>query len=161
MTPETIEQLRESVEKDLLAARLLDTAALFIVRGWCRFNMARNERGDDVQATDAAACRWCASGALTAAQAQLRLTCASIYGGMVWDAKREPLGQSASSRARGALAEHLKQHHTEPGRFTPGLTQWNDDGARTKAQVIFAFRDAAGSLRLRIEAVAKRIRGAA
>ena len=163
MKPETIEALRESVERDLVAARVLDTAALRIVRGWCRFNMARDADGVDCEPQSESARQWCASGALNAAHFQLGLTRRDDpYRYFVWDRKRQPHGQSAARRARYEM--HVQLAGGDYARVRAGnhksITTWNDEEGRTKAEIIQAFRDAAGAIRLRIEIVQKGIREA-
>lgn len=163
MTPETIEALRESVEKDLLAARVLDTAALRIVRGWCRFNMARTADGEDCEPQSPSACQWCASGALDAAHFQLGLTRRDDpYRYLVWDRKRQPHGQSAAGRARYEMHLHLAGGDYAKVRAGnhKSITTWNDEEGRTKANILQAFGEAAGNIRLRIEVVQKGIREA-
>ena len=48
LTPETIEGLRLSKEKDLMAARLLDRAAGYVDEGWTQSTDAVNGRGAPV-----------------------------------------------------------------------------------------------------------------
>ena len=162
MTSETKALLREAIEKDRLAARVLDTAAGLVEQGWCRFNMARTADGEDCTPQSPRACQWCARGALTAAFARLGLTRRERpYAYYVWD-RLHPHGRSGADRARHALNLHIAggdEMRVAKGCF-PSITTWNDEPGRTQRGVVFAFRHAAANLRRRIEIVQDGIREA-
>ena len=156
----TIVKLRESNELDSLAARLLDCAALsFIEKAWGRGCHARSADGNYCLPTSPEAVQWCAHGALSAAAFKLgvlvrdeRFTAAIVYA----DSKRGP---RITARARHAL-QVAAAGGNETAAPCISITDWNDAPKQTTVRVAEAFRQGAGYLRERIEAVQDGIRRA-
>ena len=137
LSNETIVKLRESNELDSLAARLLDCAALsFIEKAWGRGCHARSADGSYCLPTSPEAVQWCAQGALSAAAFKL--------GVLVRDERFTAAIVYADSKRGPRIS----------------ITDWNNAPGQTTERVADAFRQGAGYLRERIEAVQDGIRRA-
>ena len=79
-------------------ADILDRAADYVDRGWCQMALARDAEGNEREPHDDNAVRWCATGALYAAQGRAR-------------------DYDAEYAARSALSAVLGDR---------GVTSWND-----------------------------------
>ena len=149
LSKETIEGLRESVAKDLEAARVLDCAAGYVDRGWTQGHAAVDAEGLTVASDSPRACSWCMYGAMLAAFERL-----GFYGA-------EPLAVSVRSRSIYAAAVAcLGREPNRRGNWAGMVTNWNDTVAMSGETVARTLRKAAGWVRLRIEAVQRAIQEA-
>ena len=101
------------------AENLLARAYQLVLRGWCQGADARDERGLPVEAANAAARRWSASGALTSA----------------WQQNGDPhapVSLDAFAQANLAVTAVIRE--------TTG--RWNDEDGRTQRDVLDAFSQA-------------------
>ena len=162
MDQDMVKRLRASNEYDLMAARLLDCAAVCVKKGWTQHTNARDEHGVDTDARDPSAVCWCAQGAMHAASHGVGLTEMDEWGCVTYtDAD---LASHVETRAHYALQFGIKSLEIV-GSPSPldtevravNITGWNDRRARTKAEVLRAFGSGAEQLRLRIESVQKGI----
>ena len=119
------------------AALLLDRAAAFIEKGWTTGAAARDEQGYCCAATDARAVKWCATGAMYAAEYASGLR---VRQGVMTHAAIEHL------HAARAAAERALKRAAAPGGIE-FITGWNDRLHQTAANVADAMRRAAATLR--------------
>lgn len=105
------------------AAVLRRAAALIDDLGWCQRTNAQAANGKTVLSDDPDAARWCAYGAI----------------------RRVAAGPESSPRAVVEACHVLAQFIDPEATSTADITTWNDDDARTKAEVVAALRDAANA----------------
>jgi hypothetical protein len=158
MDADMIRRLRKGNDLDRMAARVLDTAAHFVSRGWCQGREATTRQhypSIPVSASprSAEAACWCASAALLMAQDKLGLRVPGSNGSWIW---RDDKARRAADRASFALRAVIGGGEAE-GISIPN---WNDSPWREKADVLEAFKQGAGTIRERIEVVQRGIREA-
>ena len=161
MDQDMIRRLRDSNELDLMAARLLDCAAVFVDRGWCQTYDARDATGEQVEAHSTEAVCWCAQGALKAASFKLGLTEINPYGMLVCNGnmiQRSRAEARAREGLRGAILAGKPAGTIDTSTVT--ITTWNDTEAVCGEGVARTMRNGSGILRERIEIVQKGIRRA-
>ena len=123
-----------TIDRDLTAALLLDSAASFVEKGWTRGAAARDERGSCCSAIDERAAKWCATGALFAAEFDSGLR------------KR----QGVMSHAAVTRAHDVRVRAEEALKRATGIdfiAGWNDRQGQTAATVARSMREAAAKLR--------------
>lgn len=98
------------------ASKVLIKAKKFIKKGWTKYVVARDKRGDTVNARSKKATQWCAVGS-------------------IWAAKRSGTFASESFA-------FLKQAMIASGAQASTVANWNDASGRTKKQVLVLFDNA-------------------
>ncbi len=124
-----------TIDRDLTAALLLDSAASFVERGWTQGAAARRKDSTlPCSAIDEDAAVWCATGALFAAEFDSGLR------------KR----QGVMSHAAVTRAHNVRVRAEEALKRAAGIdfiAGWNDRQGQTAANVARAMREAAAKLR--------------
>ena len=164
LTPATIEGLRLSKEKDLMAARLLDRAASYVDEGWTQSTDAVNGRGAPVPPYSKRATCWCALGAVRAALVRTGLV--TLYqdaeGNLQYPRAMTPFAASVYSRALCAAAQAMVGRAPKhPAMYASVVTNWNDTEAMSGETVARKLRDGAALIWRRIEDVQRALRGGA
>lgn len=134
------------------AARLLETAAVFVQLGWTTNANARDASGTPVSAEQPDAACWCAQGALQVASHHLGIH--TMRDGCIDSDVRESdytRRMHILNRARWALREAIKEgkHPSSLSAvsITLCLTNWNDDEAEDGDEVSRTMRRAVEILR--------------
>ena len=164
VTPETVEGLRLSKEKDLMAARLLDRAAAYVDEGWTQGTDAKTGGGMPVPPFSKRAQCWCAPGAIRAAKVRIGLV--TLYqdaeGNLQYPRQMTPFAASVYSRALWAAAHAMvgctPKH---PAMYASVVTKWNDTEAMSGETVARKLREGAALIWRRIEDVQRALRGGA
>ena len=164
LTPATIEGLRLSKEKDLMAARLLDRAAGYVDEGWTQCCDAVDANGSGVPPFSKRAECWCALGAIRAAKVRIGLV--TLYqdaaGDLQYPKAMTPFAASVYSRALCAAAQAMAGRTPKhPALYASVVTKWNDTEAMSGEAVARKLREAATLIWRRIEHVQTGIAGSA
>ena len=123
------------------AAEVLEGAARYIERGWCRFSTARSSDNAPCAPTSGAAVCWCASGAIHVAARR--------------SAPPQLLG-TVTETAQRAMVDAILETH--PEFFDPGtlpmsaIASWNDHAEIGPETVTERLRRAGALLRLPVAA---------
>ena len=160
LTDETIAGLRLSNRLDETAARVLNTAAEFVHRGWTQTVDARDRHGDKCAPHHPEAACWCAQGAIRAASFKLALTYVNYYGVLVYadpETSGNVQGRASHAFAVGAMGGDIHTLNAAAKGLVADVTTWNDKDERTQDEVIEAFRRGAEVLRERVRVVTESI----
>ena len=135
MTRAELEQAGK-LEIMVLAACVLERAAEQCETGWCQHVMGKDEHGVPSGANGATTICWCASGALIVATHRIvgSGASASLWIGVEWE----------TTRAVERAIKARWPYYDEPINAIP---TWNDEPARTKAEVVETLNVAAQELR--------------
>ena len=161
LTPETVEGLRLSKEKDLMAARLLDRAAGYVDEGWTQCTDAVAADGAKVPPYSKRATCWCALGAIRAAQVRIGLM--ALYqdaeGNLQYSGEMTPFASSVYSRALYAAVQAMVgRAPRHPAMYASVITNWNDTEAMSGETVGRKLRAGASLIWRRIEDMQRAIR---
>ena len=164
LTPATVEGLRLSKEKDLMAARLLDRAAGYVNEGWAQCCDAVDANGSGVPPFSKRAECWCALGAVRASLVRIGLI--TLYqdaaGDLQYPKAMTPFAVSVYSRAlceaAQAMVGRVPKH---PALYASVVTKWNDTEAMSGEGVARKLREAARVIWKRVEDTQGAIRGGA
>ena len=164
LTPATVEGLRLSKEKDLMAARLLDRAAGYVEQGWAQCCDAVDANGSGVPPFSKRAECWCALGAIRAAKVRIGLV--TLYqdaaGDLQYPREMTPFAASVYSRALHAATQAMVGRAPKhPAMYTSVVTRWNDTEAMSGETVARKLRAGAALIWRRIEDLQRAIRGGA
>ena len=130
------------------AAALLECAATFVERGWCKESNARTEYGHPTSADSPNACCWCAQGALHAASHEVG--CHTLSYGCTDPALTGPQlhrNTRIINRARQALHWYITEDEGYAPAGGASIVSWNDVWVANGAQVARGMRGAAERLR--------------
>ena len=165
MKAQDLAKLRASNEYDLMAARLLDCAAVHVEKGWTQNTSARDEHGVETDDRGPDAVCWCAQGAMHAASQRIGLTVVDEFGCATY--ANPDLASHVEPRARFALQMGIKGGEIIGGPWIDpahvravSITSWNDKHGQTQQAVVEAFQTGAAHIRTRLEVVQDGIRRA-